>query len=206
MAVIPKENLSRIRRFYYDNLKSAKDIAEELGVSVDAVYYFMRRNELKRRTLSEDNKVRFLRKPPSFRLKRSLNSREKYLELAGLMLYWSEGAKTGSGSAIDFANSDPQMIKVFMKFLREIFGVQEKRIRVLLYCYADQNINELINFWSKVAGVSRRQFTKPYVRKDFRKEGRKMLYGLVHVRYSDKKLLSVILDLIEDHKNAIIRN
>ena len=65
------------------------------------------------------------------------------------------------------------MINVFVKFLREIYRVDEKRFRILLYCYSDQNVLELVDFWSKLTKIPKKQFTKPYIRKDFRKDGRK---------------------------------
>ncbi len=41
------------------------------------------------------------------------------------------------------------------------------------------------------------QFSQPYIRKDFKKDGRKMKYGLVHIRYSDKKLLLEIENMVD---------
>lgn len=38
----------------------------------------------------------------------------KGLHLAGCMLYWAEGAK--SRNTIEFANSDPNMVRLFCRF------------------------------------------------------------------------------------------
>ena len=58
-----------------------------------------------------------------------------------------------------------------------------------LYCYANQNAESLKKFWSTLSGVPLKQFPKPYVRQDFKKEKiGKMPHGLIHVRYFDKKL------------------
>ncbi|MFH1769235.1 MAG: hypothetical protein ABH833_01050 [Parcubacteria group bacterium] len=194
-----KEKL--VRRLYYDRLYSAREIADRLDSTKDKVYHFMKRRGIKRRNLSEQNKAFFERKPLSFKLKKNLNNFESKLKIIGVVLYWGEGAKIEKNCTIDFANSDLCMIKLFLRFLREVCGVKESRLRVLLYCYANQNVKELIHFWSIATGIPQKQFSKPYVRKDFRKDkvGR-MPYGLVHVRYADKKLLILINRWIAEYK------
>jgi len=201
MATISDKNLELIKDFYYKKLYSARKIAQEFRVSIDAVYYFMRRHRLKRRTFSEENKLRFDSKEPSFRVRKALSENEKELKVLGTILYWGEGYKTEKSSGVDFANCDSDMITIFLTFLRKICGIQESKLRVLLYCYSNQNINELVDFWSKTTKISKTQFTKPYIRNDFKtyKIGR-MPYGLVHIRYSDKKLLLLIKQWIEDCK------
>ena len=94
------------------------------------------------------------------------------------------------GTSVDFANSDPKMVQLFLKFLRNICGVQESKIRIYLYCYPQHNLNQLVRYWSGVTDVPRTQFTRPFVRQDAAgKVGQKLKHGLVHVRYGDKKLL-----------------
>ena len=141
-----------------------------------------------------------------------LKAKEEKLKIAGIMLYWAEGAKAqkvlGTNRkryVIDLANSDSEMIKLFLKFLREICGVDEARLRVLLYCYVNQDVDFLKKHWHKVTGISLKQFSKPYVREDFlpEKEG-KMEYGLVHIRYSDKKLFLQTQNWIKEYLNKTI--
>lgn len=51
----------------------------------------------------------------------------------GCMLYWAEGAK--SRNTLTFANSDPAMIRMFARFLRECFDLKPEdfRFRVNVY-------------------------------------------------------------------------
>ena len=130
------------------------------------------------------------------------------LKVAGAMLYWAEGYK-GSiekpADRIDFTNSDPDMISVFVTFLRTIFILDEQKFRILLYAYSDQNIPELISFWSLHTKIPKEQFTKPYIRTDFRIDGRKMKYGLVHIRYYDKKLLSELKKMIHSYSLSLLQ-
>ena len=111
--------------------------------------------------------------------------------LIGAALYWAEGSKSLNGfSSVDFCNSDSRMIRLFLEFLRKICGVDEERLRVHLYCYADQDIAEIKKYWANLTKIPLSQFVKPYIRKDFSIEKkREMKYGLAHIRYSDKKLL-----------------
>jgi len=118
------------------------------------------------------------------------------------MLYWAEG--TLKGTTVDFVNSDPQMVKVFLRFLREVCGVDNSRLRIYLYAYAYQDLNKLKSYWSSLTGVPLSQFTKPYVRiGNVNTCGRKLLYGLVHVRYNDKKLLENIKIWIHEYISKI---
>ena len=177
-----------------------REIAEKLGTGIDTIVYFMRKHKIPRRSFKENNILLFEKKKPSFIEKNKLSSIEEKLKLSGLLLYWGEGYKTIKSKGIDFANSDPDMVAIFVRFLRIVYRVDEKRFRILLYCYANQNTKSLINFWSKLTKISIKQFTKPYIRKDFRKDGRKMKYGMVHVRYADKKLFLSIMKSIEEIK------
>ena len=192
MGIIPAVALSKIKRWYYKDFLSMQEIGRKLNVSSGAVVYFMRWHNLSRRTFSEISARRFDLKPLSFSVTNKLTAQQKNLRIIGAMLYWCEGFKgneKSTNSTVDFANSDPKMIAIFSRFLREIYRVDEKRLRVLLYCYSNQNVQQLISFWSKTTKIPKSQFSKPYVRTDFREDGRKMQYGMIHLRYSDKKLL-----------------
>ncbi len=205
MRSIPDHQLDEIKKFYYIDKLSMREIAEKLSISIDAIVYFMRKHHLKRRDFSEINRLRFENKVPSFKIRPINSVYLKELKAIGAMLYWGEGYKSEKGSIVDFANSDPKMILIFLNFLRNIYGLNEKRLRVLLYCYADQNVNKLIRYWSKLTKIPQNQFSKPYTRKDFDiSNKRKMEYGLIHIRYSDKKLLLEIKKTIDYYKNKYV--
>lgn len=200
MATISQKKLKDFKIFYYQQKLSAPEIAKKLNTSLDAVYYFMRRNRLPRRSFREQNLVRFENKKPSFVLKACNSISDKELRASGAMLYWGEGFQSDAASNVDFANSKPEMISLFLLFLRRICGIDESKLRAYLYCYANQNIDSLIDFWSKTTAISKEQFTKPYVRKDFDLQKiDKMKYGLLHVRYYDKKLLNLIRRWIREY-------
>lgn len=104
---------------------------------MDAVYYFMRHHGIKRQTARATNELRFLHRPSTYRLVTALSSKQEQLRLLAVSLYWAEGAKRGR--AVDFANSDVAMCQIFMRFLREICRVDERKLRGFIYCHENQN-------------------------------------------------------------------
>lgn len=202
LPAISKDKLFFVKDLYLNKKLCVREIAERLKVSPDAVTAFLRRHKIPRRTFSEAQQVKFQKKPPSF-IKRKLSTvRLKEIAVIGTMLYWGEGYKGNEripAHGVDFANSDYKMILLFLEFLRKVFILDEKRFRVYLYCYSDQNVSELIHFWSKLTKISKNQFSKPYIRKDFNEKSNKMSHGLIHIRYHDKKLLLEIKSMIESY-------
>ena len=186
-------------RLLYAKEFSAPVIASKLDISLNRVYRSLRKQKIQRRSPSEQNRIRFDNSPLSFRFKQHLNSRERELLIATTMLYYGEGAK--NGSTVDFANSDPRTLTLFLKFLRIICRVDETRLRFYLYCFENQNATNLINFWTQHLKVKNDSFTKPYVRKNNGDLKRVMPYGALHIRYSDKRLLHKILSLINEIAN-----
>lgn len=191
-----KINAEEVRRLYWQKEQSVVDIAKKLDVSTWVLYDFMRKNLIPRRHGSDVNYLN--RNKPRFQLRKDLSNRDEALKIAGIMLYWAEG--TFQGNTVDFANSDPAMIKLFLKFLRTICGVSEERLRVYLYGYSSQNIDELKEFWNSITAIPLAQFTKPFIRSDsLNLSQRKLRYGLVHIRYNDKRLLETIRVWIEEY-------
>lgn len=200
-AKIKDSLLDEIKSMYYKEFFPMTAVAKKLKVSTDAVVYFMRKHNLERRNFSEISKIAFSKKPPTFKLKNDLCEEDKILKYLGITLYWGEGYKSKNAKHIDFANSDSKMVAVFMNFLRRICGINESKLRIYLYCYENQNPKELLKYWSNLTRIPLKNFTKPYIRKDFKEDKiGKMKNGLIHVRYYDKKLLVQVLDWIEELK------
>jgi len=197
---ISKIKIAKLKELYLKEGRSMFDVARYFGVSIDAVAYTMRKNDIPRRSLKEASKWSFQNKKMTFKRKNIKGLKKISTEIILAMLYWGEGFKGHTKShlaTVDFANSDPEMIKLYIRVFRNMYEFNEKKLRVLLYCYSNQNIPSLINFWSRLTKIPKSQFTKPYVRTDSRENVRVMKYGLIHIRYSDKKLLIDIKNLID---------
>ena len=108
--------VNKVKELYYKKGYSAREIGESLGVSTERIYDFMQKYNLSRRNLYEQNRILFARKPLSFKVKKNLTQKEQKLKIAAIMLYWSEGTK--KNETVDFANSEPKMIKIFFKVFK----------------------------------------------------------------------------------------
>ena len=179
-----------VKKLYLEGF-TGPEVSVRAKVSPKQVYDSLRRQGVPRKTLLEQNRKRFLKKPLSFAFKEELSLAERELLIAGIMLYYGEGAKTGT--TVDFANSDLRLLKVFLKFLKSICGIDSKKLRLYLYCFSNQDSKSLIRFWCSQLGVEQGQFTKPHVRSTLNKGKRTMVNGVLHIRYSDKRLLEKIL-------------
>jgi hypothetical protein len=72
-------------------------------------------------------------------------------------LYLCEGSKNRNGALV-FCNSDPLIIKLFLQLLRKCYRIDEKKFRCTLQCRADQNIESIERFWSKITHIPMLQF------------------------------------------------
>jgi len=86
MASIDFKNLSQVKRMYYKQFLSMREIAKRFGVSIDAVVYFMRKHNLPKHDFSKVNQIRFERKEPSLKRRNNLTS-VKELMAIWTMLY-----------------------------------------------------------------------------------------------------------------------
>ena len=193
--------LQQLQQLYQGGL-SMRQVALKLGTSSDAVIKTMRRYQLPRRTAAQTKRILFRKSPQSFEHIESLTPIQRDLKTVGLMLYWAEGAK--KGDRVDFANSSPKMIQVFCQFIREIYQVDEGRLRVLLYCHSREKIPEHVKYWSLLTKIPIRQFSKSYVRENKFPSHSIMAHGLVHIRYSDTRLLQTMLRGIDETFQKLI--
>jgi hypothetical protein len=196
MSAIPKNEWGKVGDLYRSG-QPMRLVANQYGVSIGAVVYVLRKSNIPRRSFAEANRLRFEVALPSFSLQLKPG---KEFEMMGAMLYWAEGYKQPKAFGIDFANSDPDMALVFLKFLRSRYVLDQKRLHFSLYYYSDQDVSEIIRFWCKKLGVPASQFKNHYMKKDPQTNKRKMPYGVIHIRYNDKKLLRDVLNLIESYR------
>jgi len=87
---------------------------------------------------------------------------QRDLFILGFALYWAEGAKT-KRSTLYIANTDPFMLKVYMKWLK-LIGVDKKQLKFKLHIYRDMDEKKAIYFWVKTLGIESSQFRKTYIK------------------------------------------
>lgn len=108
---------------------------------------------------------------------------ERDFLIAGAALYAGEGAKR-DGSIL-FANSDPRMVLLFVRWLRHFFPIDESRLRMRLYLHEGLDLEAATLFWSRLTGIPEAQFTRPYrARLDPTLRLNKYRYGCPRVTYA----------------------
>jgi predicted transcriptional regulator len=83
--------------------------------------------------------------------------------IAGFFLYWAEGGKTTKYS-ITLSNTDPAMIRAFIKWL-EISKLPVQKMYIRLHLYIDMIEKSEIEYWSKALKQLKTIFKKSYIKK-----------------------------------------
>ncbi len=104
------------------------------------------------------------------------NQRKKHIPLtknelflAGLFLYWGEGAKTNR-CTISVNNTDPRVVKFMLYWMIKSLGIPKERIKVLVHLYSDMDVEKELNYWSETLRMNRNRFSKPYIKESTRAE------------------------------------
>jgi transcriptional regulator with XRE-family HTH domain len=135
---------------------------------------------------------------------RALARRREPLHVAGCMLYWGEGAKSPK-TQVCFSNSDPAMIKLFVRFLNTYFDIEPADIRISGHLFADhlERQRQVERYWLEVAGLSdeslRKSVVNLYSRSSKRKRVNKLPYGTCQVVLSRVHVLHSILGSIQEY-------
>ena len=83
-------------------------------------------------------------------------------KIALAALYLGEGSKKGH-RGLALGSSDPKIIKIYIRLLRDVYGIGINKLRARISYRADQDIADLHRFWSKVSNIPVSSFyiTKP---------------------------------------------
>jgi transcriptional regulator with XRE-family HTH domain len=146
-----------------------------------------------RKNINEFNKVY-----GKIRSEEAARSREKYkkeaakdikriskkdLKLIGSALYWAEGSN--HRNSFRFANSDPEMVKIMMKFLREVCNIPDEKIKARIHLYPHINKEKANSYWKNITGLSSSSFHKPQTQiskaSKRKRPINKLLYGTLHL-------------------------
>src|SRR5258708_3554275 len=90
---------------------------------------------------------------------KSLSKRD--LLIIGTSLYWAEGykkpvlinGKTKTFHRVSLTNSDPDLICIFLIFLREVCGVPADKIKIWIRYFEHQDQAYLLDFWQKKCNI-----------------------------------------------------
>ncbi len=104
------------------------------------------------------------------------NISKRELWLMGIILYWKErlvsGNDTDLKNGVRFTSSDPDLIKLFLKWLEEVGGIKEDEIKFDLFLKKDDNLStefvrKSVAHWSEVTDFPKDKFLEHvYFQKD----------------------------------------
>ncbi|GAB2763533.1 hypothetical protein GCM10027072_72730 [Streptomyces bullii] len=100
---------------------------------------------------------------------------DRQLFLAGVALYWAEGAKSkpyDSRERVVFVNSDPGVIHVYLAWL-DLLGVGRDRLRFRVLIHESADVDAAHRHWADLAGVDASVFAKPTLKRHNPKTVRK---------------------------------
>jgi hypothetical protein len=100
---------------------------------------------------------------------------DRELRIAGAVAYWCEGTKgkpRHREDKIAFTNSDPGLIKLFLRFLQAT-GVEPERITYRVAIHETADIAAAERFWADVTGTDVSRFKKPTIKRHNPKTVRK---------------------------------
>ncbi|MEU8436385.1 hypothetical protein AB0F18_26475 [Streptomyces sp. NPDC029216] len=97
---------------------------------------------------------------------------QRELFLLGVGLYWAEGAKAKPHPQIKFVNSDPNMIRTFLAWLR-LMDVADDRLRFTLQIHETADIAAAEEYWEGVVGLGAAYFYKTALKRHNPRTNRK---------------------------------
>lgn len=131
----------------------------------------------------------------------------KELSIIGAILYRCEGTQLRRDKrrknevyhwVIEFTNSDPVLIKLFLKFLRTVIGIKEDKLKAQLFIHSDLDREKVERKWSRISDINLGNFNKTIVLKSKGFGVRLSRYGTLKIRYHSKEAFHNL--------NALINN
>lgn len=124
------------------------------------------------------------------------------LHLAGCMLYWGEGTK--ARNALTLANSDPDLLCFYLRFLRESLMVEEIQITLRIMCYTNNGLTQadIENYWLEKFQLPHECLGKTLVNmqpRSSQQKGRKLLYGTCDIAIYNTRLVQHVLGAIQEY-------
>jgi hypothetical protein len=120
----------------------------------------------------------------------------------GCMLYWAEGSR--NRNRVVFTNSDPEMARFFVDFLRASFGLDTGRFRVTCNLFADHEgrQREIEDFWLAKLGLPRtclcKSIVNRYSRYSKKRRKNRLPHGTCRVVVNSTEVVQTIYGSIQE--------
>ena len=118
----------------------------------------------------------------------SISTREMWL--IGIILYWAEGSKQKDwnvSQSLQFTNSDPLMIKLYISWLKDSLMIEKENIIASLAIHENnkKRLVKVVEFWEKLTGISTlfsdRVYFKRHTSTGYRHNIGEKYYGTVRI-------------------------
>jgi len=202
--------------------KSYNEIAKDLGVCKSCLSYWLKNLNLPTEAikilerkksnasdkLAECNRKKHERvQADNKEIKETFSKKvglitDRELFLIGAALYWGEGYKNfNKGSHyISFVNSDPDMVKIFLLFVRKILKVSEDKLKPSIHIYPSISKDSAISFWAEITNIPKYKF-HTYNQISRASKGKKpknlLPYGTLDLRIISRQKFFEIMGLID---------
>ncbi len=188
----------KLEHMYLRKQKSAQEIATLFKCSTGRINYWLAKYRIPKRSIAEAVYVKWNPNGDPFLIKKPKTSDEFFLWGLGLGLYWGEGNKRNQ-MAIRLGNTDPDLVRIFLKFLEDLYGVHKMKFKFGLQIFNDMDPQKALRFWVKKLGVSPKQFGKVIVTpaRGVGNYREKTKHGVLSVCVSNRKLRDLIVGEIE---------
>jgi hypothetical protein len=124
------------------------------------------------------------------------------LFIAGMMLYWSEGTKSPKTGA-KLANTDPDMMRLYVHFLREVCRIPSLSIKATVMVYPDLDEMFCRAYWSKKADIPWENFAKSVSLRE-RRGARRLNWGICAVTVPGTYFKQKVLTWLELLPHALM--
>jgi hypothetical protein len=134
---------------------------------------------------------------------RTLARQRDALHLQGCMLYWAEGSKSRNRAI--FTNSDLEMAKLFVRFLRRCYAVNDDKIALTVNCYATNGLTprEIVAWWLHELGLPNACARRPTVNRvssaSRLRRGHVLPYGTARLVVHSVVLVQSIFGAIQEY-------
>jgi predicted transcriptional regulator len=212
MLQVTREQAKELRR----EGKSVRDIAKYLGVSTSSVSSWVRDvplTEIQRAALKEkqmraaaqalvghNNREKYKKIREDFQQRGRERARNgSPLYLMGCMLYWAEGAK--SRNMLYFVNSDPNMMKLFMRFLRKEMFIGDEDCSITIHCHSNDPAEQrrIGNYWLELLALPESRLRKIQVKQGSNTRRNMLENGVCGLRVSRSAVIQEIYGAIQEY-------
>lgn len=176
-------------------IKDIKLSEKQMGILKERVQEKLQEGRIRKQKIQKELKIKNEKTLMNKGIDQTKKMTNQELLVAGVALYWAEGFKNKHEHRLGFCNSDPEMIRFYIKWLKEILRIKKENIilRLTLNESYEQKSDEIIDYWAKITKLPKEQFTKTfYQRTQWKKQYNNNNYhGVlrIHVKKSLNSLL-----------------